>query len=222
MNDRRRPDRNDAQDSDLHTDILISKLVDGEATDEERQRFDHLAAAEPTLWRLLALRQQDMSVLAEEVRNATATIERTDLPQSRAWIVPARLSWPLVFSGWAAVIVLAVSWAVVSLAGARAPRAGIEASAPAAPRMTAEEHLEAYLRAPYVLGDMQPVVMEVEELSDGRVAVHFVRRIEEVAFLDPSVDLPVDEDGELTRDPRTLRQSEPEVGFPIEEFRTRN
>ncbi len=76
-----------------------------------------------------------------------------------------------------------------------------------------EEHYRHYMSAPYVLGDMQPQVLEVEELSDGRVAVHFVRRIEEVAFLDPNRELPVDDSGELTSDPTRLRDSEPRVGM---------
>ena len=75
-------------------------------------------------------------------------------------------------------------------------------------------HYARYREAPYVIGEMQPVVMEVEPLSDGRIAVHFVRRIEEVALLDPTAQLPVDENGELTRDLTTLRESEPEVQMP--------
>ena len=62
-----------------------------------------------------------------------------------------------------------------------------------------EEHYQSYLSAPYVLGDMNPEVLEVQEMSDGRVAVHFVRRIEEVAFLDPQGELPVDDSGEAER-----------------------
>ena len=56
--------------------------------------------------------------------------------------------------------------------------------------------------------DLQPVVVDTELLSDGRVAVHFIRRIEEVAFLDPSQELPVNEAGELVKDPATLRDLE--------------
>ena len=67
--------------------------------------------------------------------------------------------------------------------------------------------------APYVLGEWQPSVLEVESLSDGRVVVRFLRRIEEVAFLDPSRALPVDANGELTADLGLLRSSEPHVGL---------
>ena len=61
-------------DPELEVEILITRLVDGEGTEEDRLRFDHLAASEPTLWRQLALRQQDMTLLAEQVRDATASM----------------------------------------------------------------------------------------------------------------------------------------------------
>ena len=78
--------------------------------------------------------------------------------------------------------------------------------------LTPEQHYERYREAPYVLGEWQPLVLEVEPLSDGRVAVYFIRRIEEVALLDPK-DLPLDENGQLTRDIEKLREAEPKVGL---------
>jgi hypothetical protein len=55
---------------------------------------------------------------------------------------------------------------------------------------------------------MEPEIVEVEPLSDDRVAIRFIRRIEEVAFLDPTRPLPVEPDGTLTRDPKRLRALE--------------
>jgi hypothetical protein len=91
------------------------------------------------------------------------------------------------------------------------PRAGLTA---AAASLSPEEHYARYRSAPYVLGEMPPEVLQVDEMTDGRVAVHFMRRIEEVAFLDPTQPLPVDENGELTRDPIRLRTSEPKLHLP--------
>jgi len=199
-------------EGDCELDILIGRMIDGEVSEEDRSRFDFLAASEPDLWRRLALRQQDMRLLAGQVDRTIAGAVHTELP--RRWLLPGRLSWPIALAGWAAVVIIALSLALTALVE-RGMNPPTMAQVPVAhDRLTPEEHYARYLHAPYVLGDMQPVVLEVERLTDGRVAVHFVRRIEEVAFLDPDRQLPVDEDGQLTRDPALLRQSEPVVGLP--------
>lgn len=194
-------------------DVLINRVIDGEVSKADRRRFDDLAASDPDLWRRLALRQQDMALLADQVGEATVGALHTDLPHR--WLLPRRLSWPLALAGWAAVLIIALSWSLSALVDRDlSPMRGAGPIPVQNGHLTAEEHLQRYLDAPYVLGDLQPTVLEVEPLSDGRVAVHFVRRIEEVAFLDPDRQLPVDEDGELTKDPIRLRESEPIVGLP--------
>ena len=205
MDDLRQPE------GESEADLLISRIIDGEAGGDDRRRFEHLAASEPTLWRQLALRQQDTVLLAEQVERVTAGAVRTEL--RAPWLFPSRLGWTMALSGWAAVLIVALSWAMITLA--RQSTGGLEPTIVyqpnGLPQLTSEEHLERYLSAPYVLGPLSPVVTEAEELSDGRVALRFIRRIEEVAFLDPRAELPVDETGELTSDPARLRRSEPQV-----------
>jgi hypothetical protein len=193
-------------------DLLINRIIDGEAGEDDRHRFDALARTEPDLWRRVALRQQDAILLAEQVGEATADASGADLP--RRWLMARRLSWPLTLAGWAAVIIIALTWSLSALVDRElAPRRPGPIPVQNG-QLTAEEHLQRYLEAPYVLADLEPEVLEVEQLSDGRVAVRFVRRIEEIAFLDPQLQLPVDEDGTLTKDPVRLRESEPDVGLP--------
>jgi hypothetical protein len=193
-------------------DLLINRIIDDEAGEADRRRFDELARSDPDLWRRVALRQQDLMLLAEQVGEATASAAETDLPHR--WFLPRRLSWPLALAGWAAVIIIALSWSLSALVDRElAARNAAPMPVQNAP-LTPEQHLQRYLEAPYVLADLQPEVLEVEQLSDGRVAVRFVRRIEEIAFLDPQLQLPVDEDGALTKDPVRLRESEPDVGLP--------
>jgi hypothetical protein len=48
----------------------------------------------------------------------------------------------------------------------------------------------------------------VQVLPDGRKAVRYIRRIEEVLFLPPDQDVPVDDDGILTKPPSELRGEE--------------
>ncbi len=172
-------------------DVLMSRLIDGVASDADRTRFETLADANPRLWRELACRQQDMTALRAEVMTATAVAASVDLP--RRWFAPPSISWTMAMSGWAAMIIVMVSWAALALT-------------PRVPDVRSpEEHFHAYLGAPYVL-DMQPKVLEVSHVSDGRVAVRFVREVEEVLFVDPDGEWPVDEHGDLLRDLRKFRQ----------------
>lgn len=210
MNDTRSNDYDEAAfDPELEADVLIGRVIDDEADDADWQRFEHLAAGEPMMWQQLALRQHDMARLSVAVHDATDDAATRDLPARRL----GGLTWTLALSGWAAVLVFAFTWALVSLTdlSRQATPAINQASLPA---LSPEQHYERYLSAPYVLGDLQPVVLEVDSMSDGRVALRFIRRIEEVAFLDPNQTLPVDASGELTKDPSTLRSVEPEVTFP--------
>ena len=190
-------------------DILISRLVDREAGPEEEARFSELAAVTPSLWRTLALQQRDAQALIEQVDRATWRASRTELP--RRWLIPARLTWTMATSGWAAVLILALTWALATLVTSPRQQPPIKAMQTGYV-LTPEQHYERYREAPYVLGEWQPLVLEVEPLSDGRVAVYFIRRIEEVALLDPK-DLPLDENGQLTRDIEKLREAEPKVGL---------
>ncbi|MBT8484831.1 MAG: hypothetical protein HKO59_03990 [Phycisphaerales bacterium] len=196
-------------DPEAITDLLMSRIIDGEASPADHDRFEHMAAAEPTLWRQLALRQVDSVQLRDAVTDATRRAAAVDLPSRR--VIP-RMSWPLALSGWAAVLIALVSWGLVTMTEQRMIEPAAEPER-ASFRFTPEEHLSQYLSAPYVLGDMAPVVVDVKPVSDGRVAVHFVRRIEEIVFLDPFAELPVDADGQLTRDPKALRDREPAVPF---------
>jgi len=56
--------------------------------------------------------------------------------------------------------------------------------------------------------EMPPTMLEVQVLSDGRKAVRYIRRIDEVVFLPPDEDVPVDDTGNLTKPPSELRGEE--------------
>lgn len=203
-------DREPGYEPGLEPDFLMNRLIDGRATDADHARFDQLAAASPGLWRELALRQGDAVALADRVEIAIADAGGVDLP--RRWLVPARMTWTMALSGWAAMLILAVTWSIMAGRPGGGPDVGGRPVAADGARLTAEDHFREYLGAPYVLGDMQPMVVEVDQMSDGRVAVHFIRRVEEILFLDPEGDLPLDDSGELIKDLAQLREPSDEAG----------
>src|SRR5688572_21853643 len=110
-------------------DVLIGRIVDGEASPAQRQHFESLASVDSALWRRLALRQQDMAMLAVHVEPALNAAEKIELPVAAAGGVagpaadastdpaaaPLLLSaakgpWWMAVSGWAALIALATAW----------------------------------------------------------------------------------------------------------------
>ena len=59
-------------DSVTDADILIGRVVDGEADEQDLADFERLAADDPRLWRAVALRQQDMASLSDVVDHEIA------------------------------------------------------------------------------------------------------------------------------------------------------
>ena len=193
----------------MEHEVLIGRIVDDEASSSDRQRFEHLALSEPDLWRHLALRQQDMRALSAEVGRATAAARRVELPHDHH--EEPRHTWAFALSGWAAMILVAVCWAIVGRGTPVGPAPGPGNAVTT--QASYEESLQSYATAPYVLGQWQPLLLDTTPLSENRVAVRFLRRFEEVVIIDPTTELPVDEAGELTTDPVALRRSE--VGFDL-------
>lgn len=105
MNDR----PNDRQDPE----VLISRIVDGEATQEDWNAFHLQANREPSLWRELAEAQQMHAELGEEVGVALAVSSLVDAPThveiERRF--NNRIRMVGVWGGWLAAACLGLMWA---------------------------------------------------------------------------------------------------------------
>jgi anti-sigma factor RsiW len=200
--------KHNTSDPEMHVAVLIGRIVDGEATDDDLSQFAELADATPALWRELARQQRDAAMLSQTLSQQYSVSDRP-----RAMPKPSRSAWAVsgAVSGWAAVLVLAVLWIVVAN---NSPTEGNEAERvqpvlrDATPQVAAtpDEQFRAYLNAPFVLGELDPIALQVDELPDGRIAVRLIRRVEEVLYLDAADDLPLDEFGQFTTDPEQLRK----------------
>lgn len=192
---------------DLTAEILIGRIVDGEALPVDRARFDDLAAANPSLWKLLALRQQDAAALARRFDQQTADVEHIELPAVAA---PhhrgLRLPWWLAVSGWAAVIVVAALWSVQHAVDThqRDARRASDAFDPTKV-VSPDEYLRLYKTAPFVMGEWAPTLLASEKLPDGRTFIRMLRRIEETAYIEADQPMPVGSDGRLTAPPEAIR-----------------
>jgi hypothetical protein len=196
---------------EAEADTLIGRIIDREATPRDCEQFEHLASVDPVLWRALALRHLDMAMLSDRVSEQTDAADRVYVRSG--WPPRRTLNLFLAVSGWAAVLVLAVWWAlVVAGPGDVDPadsRVQSIAEPPAALRkLTPDEHRRLYLQADYVLGELDPILLDTEELADGRHRLRFIRRIEEYVDIDAPPSEVTDESGRLKVDPAQLRGDE--------------
>jgi hypothetical protein len=203
-----------ARDEESAIEILIGRIVDGEATTVDRTRFENLAMIDPLLWKRLAIRQQEMAAIVAGVHNHTNFAEQFDVPGSAPGVrlLSPRIPrvWILAISGWAALIALVVYWGMhASTAGSRPTGRGIPAANVPAASMSFDDHLREYMHAPFVHGELPPSLLAAEKQPDGRTMIRILRRIEEIAYLEADEPLPVDTNKNLTKPPAELRGNGP-------------
>jgi hypothetical protein len=188
----------------LETDTIIGRIIDGEASRDDLKRFESMARDDSGLWQRLALRQIDMSALKEQVLETTAVAEGVDARPRAAW---HRTNFAVALSGWAAVLLLLAAWWVVSGPARQgvASTWGVDDSAVA--ELTADEHLQKYMEADFVVGEHDLVMLDQEKIEGGLHRVRFIRRIEEYVDIAASPRTIVDARGRLTKDPARLRRS---------------
>lgn len=193
--------------------LLLSRIADGEASAADIARFEQLAQSDLTLRRDLDELQQAMRALAAELASEVAAADGVEWPESARSFKFAGWGWAI--SGWAAAIALAVLWVFATkFAPTQVELHHTRPAGDSSVNMTYDQLRRAYLTAPFVLDELDPIVLEVEELSDGRIAVRFMRRIEEIMFVEPNDPLTIDDEGALQQDPSIFRNRDGETWSP--------
>ncbi len=123
-------------------DILISRVIDGDATTGEWDELTALAAADPSVWRNLALSLREDKALIRAVNIDVAVADAIELREpGRHPAVRARLGG---WSGWVIAAMLGI--AVVTRMLSPAPtESGLEAVSNRAQFLSASDLLQAYL-----------------------------------------------------------------------------
>ena len=177
-------------------EILLSRIVDQQATKQDHHRFEQLAVDDPSLWRTLAQQQQEMAALSDTVIEQLVAADRIELTTSssvsRAFTTTHK---PFAFIGWAAAIIIAAIWIILPTKESSHPNL----------ELTADQHFNEYREADFFMQELDPIFMDKEELEDGLIRIYIMRRIEE-SFI---INRPVDEiiDGEkLIVSPEELRK----------------
>lgn len=92
-------------------DILITRVLDGEATPEDWAAFRAMAARDQAVWADLADAQQDRADLASAVADAIAIADRVEAPVHRhaGEQLNARIRTGAAWLGWVAAAMVAVA-----------------------------------------------------------------------------------------------------------------
>lgn len=111
-------------------DIVIGRVVDGEATSLDWSALDQIALADAAVWERLGRAHRAHARLEREVEDAIAIAELIGAPTSGTQASAGRFNFARAarqYGGWAAAAALALAWAGLQRPTAPAPQAGAPA-----------------------------------------------------------------------------------------------
>lgn len=184
----------------IDRDILISRVIDGEATAEDWSALHAIARTDPSIWSDLASAQQDQEELTAAVRLLSEPAERIEAPilEHAANGLSIRVRALAAWGGWLSAAALALAWVVGGL-GPQASlplgnQAGLipisDAKQRVLPGLSPDEALETYVANGAREGRVVAIDPDLQVLSaapldgQGVYEVVYVRRIVERARLD--------------------------------------
>ncbi|NNM26039.1 MAG: hypothetical protein HKO59_08655, partial [Phycisphaerales bacterium] len=112
---------------DMHEnelDILIMRVVEGDASTEEWDTLATRAAADQSVWRLLATAQRDQMDLARLGRVAASVADGVDAPVPRPQPAPVATTAWTGWLGWAVAAVVFLALVINSLTPPQPPAEG--------------------------------------------------------------------------------------------------
>lgn len=158
-------------------DVIIGRIVDGEASRADLDRFAGAASTDINAARRLAEQQRESALLQAAVSRGIDAACRVELPAGetpprRAWLGASWIREAAPYVGWAAAIVLAI---VI----------GFSETEPPAARVISEESLQPHLLGRETLDtELDPIILQTRQLEDGRYEIFLLRRGVERVILD--------------------------------------
>lgn len=169
-------------------DILITRIIDAEASGEDWRDFRVVAERDPSIWRDLAEAQKQHEGLCEALRCASAVADGVDLPEFAVDPRPLQRRFDAVarWGGWAAAAALVLVWSTGAPRGTT-PGTGMQTGSlgrggPSLAEATPDQAMERYIAAGQndgrVVGEMpERLVIETRPRDDGTVEVVYLRQI---------------------------------------------
>ncbi len=213
---------------DLARDVLITRVVDGEASSADWKTLAELAAADQRVWAELAEQQQAHDELSRAVEIATAPADAVDLSDLDDHLrapnsMERRLRIVGTWGGWAAAAAVALLWTT-----------GLNPTEPVSDDLgeqaglvrigdSPEEAFDRYLAAGRADGSVvaeipDRVVRSVRPLETGQLEVTYVRQVIERRMVDEAYRRALDEFGRTVELPvpvaRPAPAASPAPGVP--------
>lgn len=168
-------------DQEARAELLISRVVDAEATEQDWERFRSLAEQDPTLWREMAEYQRDHAELASLVSGAMGVAEGVEAPIGAHMEqgLGDRLRLVGTWGGWAAAAAVAIAWSIGGPMGRQQdspPR--IEAGLIRSPSQLFENYLEQGQKTGQVVGELpDKILLETRPAAGGGYEVYYLRQV---------------------------------------------
>ncbi|GJM19356.1 MAG: hypothetical protein DHS20C14_15690 [Phycisphaeraceae bacterium] len=203
----------------LARDVLITRVVDGEASGGDWRTLAGMAASDQTLWAELAEAQQSHDELTRAVEIASAPAESVELSDIDAHLAPNnpmehRLATVGKWGGWAAAACVALLW-ITGLDPTAGPNAdtGNQAGLVSIGD-TPEDAFDRYVRAGQEQGTVvreipDRVVYAARPLETGQVEVTYLRQVLERRIVDETYRRASDEYGRTVEVPTRVRRAPP-------------
>lgn len=187
-------------------EILIARVIDGEATPEDWQTIRTLAASDPTLWGDLAESQSNHDQLRAAVGELVAIADSIEAPirEHAAVSLAQRLGLVGRWGGWAVAAAVLLAWSVGLLgtpSGTDSLHAGLGPDLQ--PIQSPDQALDTYLEQGKAVGRVvrqKPglVILDTNPINDGKdLEIIYLRQIVERAVVDNLYRVSRDESGRL-------------------------
>lgn len=148
-------------------DVLIGRVVDGEAFASDWEALEKLAGADGGVWERLGRAQRSHARLERDVEDAIALADLVEIP--RAAVASQSMNLRIrQYGGWAAAAALALAWA--GLSGVLPVRSGNTAGL--GPSLSADEAYEQYVDRGTTSGrlirELPLQLVQARDLGEGR------------------------------------------------------
>lgn len=186
-------------------DILIGRVVDGEATGADWGELERMASDDEGVWARLARAQRSQASLARAVDDEVVVAELVDLPASdheRAHVwSEVSVRWR-AYSGWAVAAAMALAWVGAARFSLRPEPGGLPPTQTAGPALAGmddlmQRYVEQGSAQGRVLAELPMVMIESGPAQGGEgVDVVYVRQLLERVRVKNMYELGVTEYGE--------------------------
>lgn len=171
-------------------DILLARVIDGEASSEDWAAVKALAERDPTIWSDLAGAQQDHAELTSAVAAAIRVADEVELPirEHAAQSMVHRLRLAGAWGGWLAAAALLLAWGT-GWTGSTPQHTPSNQANILPLGATADDALQAYLDRGAAIGRVvgevpELVLRESRPLPNGAgIEIYYVRQIIERAVV---------------------------------------